>query len=573
MNRATGSGVAALLTDYRQFAGARLWLAFALMLLGALAEGFGLLMIVPLASIAIGQGSGAFRGFARWLPDLPSEQRFLVALAAFIAFMAARSALLYARELTLARLQAGYEASLRLRAASTLARRGWPFASRIGQAGMQSLLLTDVGRASTGVAHAQQFAVALVMLIVQFLLTLWLSPTLALIALAIILLGSLAAARWTRRGVKSGMAFVAQAEESTSSGFRLHAGLKAALAQGSVAQFLAEYGATLERAKGELVRFSSDLAATRQLAALGAAVAAALLLFVGVRVLALPFPILIASLALFARMTAPAQSLQQSAQNFAAYAPSFAAIEQRLGELAALPQARAKAEPLEWSELRLDGAGFEHQTGLGLRSASLVLRRSEWVGIAGPSGAGKTTLVDLVAGLLTPDSGAIAVDGTALDGETLERWRAGLAYVGQDGTVFNDSVRGNLLAGGPTPDDDALWRALDRVGLAPRVRAFASALDESVGDRGSQLSGGERQRLVLARGLLRDPTLLILDEATAALDAEGEAELLGRLRKLDRRPAALVIAHRATTLAYCDSVLSIQHGVAEKSGDPTALAG
>jgi ATP-binding cassette subfamily C protein len=149
----------------------------------------------------------------------------------------------------------------------------------------------------------------------------------------------------------------------------------------------------------------------------------------------------------------------------------------------------------------------------------------------------------------------------------LDRWRAGLAYVGQDGNLFNDSVRGNLLAEGAAASDDKLWQMLDTVGLGDRIRAFPSGLDESVGDRGSQLSGGERQRLVIARALLREPRLLILDEATAALDPESEAALLERLRALKPRPAALLVAHRESTLAHCDSVLRIRHGKLERSGD------
>jgi ABC-type multidrug transport system fused ATPase/permease subunit len=143
----------------------------------------------------------------------------------------------------------------------------------------------------------------------------------------------------------------------------------------------------------------------------------------------------------------------------------------------------------------------------------------------------------------------------------LDGWSATLAYVGQEGTVFNDSVRGNLLAEGASASDADLWQVLATVGLAERVRAFRSALDEPVGDRGSHLSGGERQRLVLARALLRRPTFLILDEATAALDAESEGALIKRLKALEPRPAALVVAHRGSTLAHCDSVVSIQHGV------------
>jgi ABC-type multidrug transport system fused ATPase/permease subunit len=108
--------------------------------------------------------------------------------------------------------------------------------------------------------------------------------------------------------------------------------------------------------------------------------------------------------------------------------------------------------------------------------------------------------------------------------------------------------------------DDELWRMLELVGLSERIRALPGGLDENVGDRGSQLSGGERQRLVIVRALLRRPTLLILDEATAALDPDAEAELLGRLKELEPRPAALVVAHRESTLKHCDSVLAIQHG-------------
>jgi ATP-binding cassette subfamily C protein len=567
MSRAQPSGAAALLSDYRQFAGARLWLALALMLLGAIAEGFGLLMIVPLATVAIGGNSGALGRFAAWGDQLPAGQRFAIALALFVAAMAVRSVVLYARDVALAGLEADYVASLRLRAAATLARKGWPFASRIGQAGMQSLLLNDVPRAGLAINHVQALIVAVVMLAVQLTLTAILSPALTLVALIVLVAGGLLSVRWMRRGVRSGMAISEMAEDSASSGFRLHAGLKAALAQGTAGPFLDEYRTSLAGATARNVQFTRDFSAARQMGALGAALAAALLLFVGVRLLALPFPVLIASLVLFARMSAPAQTLQQSTQLVAAHAQAFAAIEQRLGPLEP-PGAEGPARgPLDWRELELDSAAFEHQRGLGLPAMSLSLKRGQWLGIAGRSGAGKTTLVDLIVGLLSPQAGTITIDGQGLEGERLEQWRAGLAYVGQEGAVFNDSVRGNLLAEGVMADESALWQALELVGLAERVRAFAQALDESVGDRGSILSGGERQRLVLARSLLRKPRLLILDEATSALDPKGEAELLGRLRALEPRPAALIVAHRESTLAHCDSVVDLRHKVPRKSGD------
>jgi ATP-binding cassette subfamily C protein len=211
----------------------------------------------------------------------------------------------------------------------------------------------------------------------------------------------------------------------------------------------------------------------------------------------------------------------------------------------------------------LEGVGYEHQPGLGISNATVMVERGRWIGISGASGAGKTTLVDLVAGLLAPEKGTMRVDGRLLVGEVRERWRSTIAYVGQEGNVFSDSVRGNLLAEGAEADEVDLWQALETVALGQRVRAFPSGLNENVGDRGSQLSGGERQRLVIARALLRRPSLLILDEATSALDFDSEAELIERLKAMQPRPAALVVAHRESTLGHCDSVMSIQHGVVE----------
>lgn len=572
MSRAQPSGFAALFQDYRRYAGARLWGVLALMLLGGLAEGVGLLAIVPLAAFALGESHVPLRLFAP-LAALAPGQRFLAAIALFLVAMAARSLLLFARDVQAAVLETGYGASMRLRAAATLARRGWPFASRLGEAGVQSLLLNDVPRAVHAVGMLQQILVSAAMLAVQLGLVALLSLKLALAAVVVLAGGALLARGRMRRAVASGAAITERLEETTGSGMRLHAGLKAALAQGTVAPFVAEYEMSLAATQRQMIGWARDYVATRQMAAFGAALAAALLLFVGVRLLALPFPVLVAALVLMARMTGPAQSIQQSAQQLAADAPAFAAIERRLGGLEWPEEPPPPAEPLDWAELRLSGAGYEHQPGLGLASADLTLKRGQWVGVSGPSGAGKTTLADLVAGLIEPRRGAITIDGQPLAGERARRWAAALAYAGQEPLVFNDSVRGNLLAEGAEADHADFWSALATVGLADRVRALPGGLGEPVGDRGGELSGGERQRLVLARALLRRPTLLILDEATAALDPAGEAAVLGAIRRLPWRPAALLIAHRESTLAHCDSIIGIQHGVLGKTGEQSGLGG
>jgi ATP-binding cassette subfamily C protein len=556
-----GAGAAkALFRDYRDIAGPRFPLALALMLAGAIAEGFGILMIVPLVAFAV--DGAQLPSQLQFLADItrlvPPDSRFLLAIALFLIAMILRSILLYARDMLLVRLQSEHEASMQVRAAATLAARGWSFAAKIGQAGMQALLINDLGRAALAVTLAQQAVVAFAMLAVQVALAFFLSPTMTLIALAIILLGYALSWRWIRKAGRTGTVLTGAYDESTAAGFRLHAGLKAALAQGTVPQFIGEYRASLDHVVRTWTGIASDSAFLRQSSAVAAAIAASLLLVVGARIVELPFALLLPLLVLFARMSGPAQALQQSFQAAAVAAPAFGAVEARIGPLprdARMP--RPPRAPLDWTELKLDRVGFEHVAGAGLRDASLVLAAGEWVGIGGASGAGKTTLLDLVAGLLEPQQGVVRVDGAELSGPTLERWRDQLAYLGQGDLLFDDSVRGNLVADGVAAPDADLWAALGTVGLAQRIAALPAGLDQQVGDRGSSLSGGERQRLALARALLRKPRLLILDEATSALDGPSEAQLIAALRALQPRPAAILVAHRDATLATCDRQVSI----------------
>ena len=555
-------GADKLLHDYRGFAGGRFPLAMALMLAGAVAEGLGILALIPL--LALAAGSAEVPAAVREMlggASLGDDQRFALALALFLGAMAARSLILYRRDRLLSKLRAGYEASLRLRSAQSLAARGWAAAGGVGQAGMQSLLLTDIPRAAVAVHYYQAGLVAAVMLAVQFALAALLSIQLSLIGLALIAVGMGLSWLWIGRGRRSGIAISNVSQRSSAAAFRLHAGLKAALAQGTVPAFLREYRLSLDELTRESVLFDRDRALASGLASAGAALSAALMLLIGDRLLELPFAVLLTVLVLFARMSGPAQQLQQSLQGFAAHVPSYLAIERHIGFAPAGQPEQRPPEPIEWRKLSLHCVGYRHVEGAGgVDGLSLDLEAAEWIGLAGPSGAGKTTLADLVAGLLAPTRGTMLVDGRPLDGDMLERWRSGLAYVGQADTVFHDSVRGNLLAEGSNADEQALWRALDTVGLADRIRTLPAGLDAHVGDRGSSLSGGERQRLTIARALLRKPRLFILDEATNALDADSETRLLERLRALEPRPAAVLVAHRPAPLELCDRLIHIDSG-------------
>jgi ATP-binding cassette subfamily C protein len=162
--------------------------------------------------------------------------------------------------------------------------------------------------------------------------------------------------------------------------------------------------------------------------------------------------------------------------------------------------------------------------------------------------------------LYPPRRGTIAVGGTPLEGPPAAAWRHALSYVSQDPFLFHDSIRGNLLWARPNASEEQLWEALEVAGADGFVRLLPAGLETVVGERGGLVSGGERQRLALARALLRRPQLLVLDEATNAIDVAGERLLLERLAALADRPTIVMVAHRDASLQFCQRVIELRDG-------------
>ena len=179
----------------------------------------------------------------------------------------------------------------------------------------------------------------------------------------------------------------------------------------------------------------------------------------------------------------------------------------------------------------------------------------------GASGSGKTTLADVALGLLTPTTGTVRVDGATLTGSEAQRaWRGSVAYVTQDTYQFLGSIRDNLCwLSGPRSEVE-LWAALEHADAAPFVKALAAGLDHRLGERGEGLSGGQRQRLALARALLFNPELLVLDEVTSQLDAESEDRVLGALGRLRGTMTILAIAHRSAASQRADHAVVLDQG-------------
>jgi ABC-type multidrug transport system fused ATPase/permease subunit len=213
---------------------------------------------------------------------------------------------------------------------------------------------------------------------------------------------------------------------------------------------------------------------------------------------------------------------------------------------------------LELSEINF---GYPEAANLALKNVSLNIQRGESIGLIGASGAGKSTVVDILLGLLTPQSGVVSVDGENIQTD-LRRWQDQIGYVPQSIFLTDDTLRRNVAFGlsAEQIDETAVQSAISLAQLDEYVMSLPEGLDTVVGERGVKISGGQRQRIGIARALYHNPAVLVMDEATSALDTSTEDSVMEAIVALHGSKTIVVIAHRLSTVAHCDRVYRLDAG-------------
>jgi ATP-binding cassette subfamily C protein len=549
--------------------------AMALVIGVAVLEGVALVLLVPLVALSIGalpdSGwvsrllSSAF-GFLR-LPDPRSHLAFLLLFFALLFVL--RLAFSTRRDVLLNDIQIGFVDARRLAVIEKMAQAPWQIASRWKQAEAAQALAGDAQRLTLAVRFLQQIIVAAVMLAGQCLAALLVSPLLALICFLLVALVAAGLRVTVTRAHALGETIAHANMETMQILLQFFGGLKLAISQDLQKAYVDEMRQVLGEVEGRqlaVVRAN----ARRQIAIglmgilLGGAACA-----IGLTLLDAPAAALVGLLLIMVRITGPALLLQQALVQFAQTLPAYRKLklleEGSLGDpVIAAPPATAVSVALH-EGIEFDGVSYVYP-GDGdrprptLDRCSIGMRCGAFVGLTGPSGAGKTTFVDLLVGLLSPDEGEIRIDGIALGAASLPSWRRQISYVGQDSHFFPDSVRRNLAWANPKADETQIWEALRTAGAEKLVKQLPDGLDAHLGESANFLSGGERQRLALARALVRRPRLLVLDEATNAIDVAGERALIAALLALRPRPTIVMIAHRRETLMRCDQLLLLNGG-------------
>ena len=533
----------------------------ALTLLAAATEGLGLALLVPLldrldADSAMAAGAGIM---GRLLGLLPSSLGGL--LLVFVALALVRAAVAWAHDVTIARIRFDFIVALKVRIYAAIANASWSFLRGRRAADFQAIFSTDIDRVDHAVYLLLEVPAWLAIVLAHLAVALAIAPGFS--ALAVVFGACLA---WSLRRYLSESRTIGETlSDATTRVAReitdfLQA-LKLTKSYGAEARHITAFTEAVTAADGAYLE-GSRLMARAQLVLDGCiAVSLAGFLYAGSVWAGLPLANLLVLILVFQRLMPMMQRLQAQSQQLAQYGPALRSVAETLAECeAAADRSEAggtRALPAT-REVRLERVSFGHAPGETLlRDIDLSLPAGSFTVVSGQSGVGKSTLLDLIGGLIEPTAGRVVIDDDALTAAQAPAWRRSIGYMAQEAFLFHDTIRANLVWAAPEASEEALGAAMQRVGLDALVRSLPLGLETIVGDRGANLSGGERQRLALARLLLRRPQLILLDEPTSALDADSERHILDLIADLRGTATIVLVTHRPSAVAGADFRLEL----------------
>ncbi len=243
----------------------------------------------------------------------------------------------------------------------------------------------------------------------------------------------------------------------------------------------------------------------------------------------------------------------------------------RLQLLSQLPQQKEEGVEPHSFDICLSDVDLTLEGTPVLKGINLKVAEGEHIALVGKSGAGKSTLLDLIAAFHIPNSGSISLGNKTIEEVGTRHWYRHVSYVTQDVQLLGGSLRDNLLLAKPSADDDILFEVIESAGLTDLVTRLPEGFDTLIGENGNQLSGGERQRLSIARALLHDAPVLLLDEITSALDSNTQAQVLSSIKKLSKGKTVISVAHRLETIKGADRIYVMENGQIIDSGEHDEL--
>lgn len=567
----------ALMRDIWEKMGLSVLAYIAATIVSGLLEGVTLASVVPLLmATGIGSGNASDKGglaelssnILRTVGIQPSSFTLLV----IVIFAFLLSGLFFLLQAHLGfRLQTSYMYSWHQRIFEAVFGAQWRFFIERRAGDIVNAATTETAR----IGGAFYQATLLITGIVHSLIYFAVAATLSLPATIGVIFGGavmfLAARPITRRaysigtGISENSAILQQSLIEFVSGAKL---LKATATESVAVSALSK---TADAIRNLGYRNNIDVQQVKALFDFGSATLVAVIIVVGSSNLQIDPAVTLVILAIFVRLLPKLTGIQQGLQSLSVSLPALASLRKlhadavRQAEppsVGTLPE-QLRSGPLS---IELHGLSISYDNHHVLKDITLSIPAGKIVAFVGGSGAGKTTLVDAVLGIVEPCRGEVLINGLLLKGLPHGEVRARIGYIAQETIIYNDTVRSNVLWGHPDYHDTRIAEVARQVSAWEFINCLPDGLDTKVGERGTRFSGGERQRLALIRALLGDPGLFVLDEATSALDAETEKAVIDSIGKLRGQVTVLMIAHRLSSVRSADYIYVMGEGRIVESG-------
>lgn len=556
------------------------------MALMSLLEGVGIFLLIPLISFTGIVNLNSKNGFKiPILSDLPHmftpTTGLLLILSFYVLLMIGQNVFQRQQMILNSKIQQGFLRYLKEQTYKAILESNWQFFIRKRKTDITNLMIVEIGRVGIGTNTFLQFISSLVFTMIQIGIAFYISAWMTLFVLFFGFMLLIFARSFIRKNNELGKDTL-KLSRAYLAGITDHFnGIKEIKSNSLETTHINWHESMARKVEKNMIDLIRVKQSSQVVYKCASSILIAAFIFLSIYMFKSQPTQLMLVIVIFSRLWPRITTIQSNLELISSYLPSFKALihlqnecrdakEIKCGDVQKFVKPIQLKNDIECVDVTFR---YDHiEPTYALKNINLNIPANEMTAIVGRSGAGKSTLIDILMGLNRPETGNVLIDGEKLDDHNLLALRQAISYVPQDPFLFNSSIKENLLVVRSDATEEEIWKALEFSSAAEFVKKLPHSIDTVIGDRGIKLSGGERQRVVLARAILRKPSILVLDEATSSLDTENEAKIQEAIEKIRGSMTIIVIAHRLSTIRNADQVIVLEQGKIVQKGGFVQLA-